>query len=162
MTHFIGEPRYFQDCEPGDLIRIAHRGQSRFAFAVCGSASGLPDRVVVLDQADSTPLVRLDGGELVIFYGKNYRVQESMSPSSLLSSSQPQPGMIVWALGREGPEAKILATGERGTGCVDLATGLVSLPRGGPAFNLVSWSLILTFMDGSDPIKVFEATGKAT
>ena len=162
MAHFIGEPRYFQDCKPGDLIRVGHRGGARFAFAICGTANGLADRAIILDLTDGAPLTRLDGGELVICYGRNYRIQEGHTSTALVGSSQPMPGRIVWGIGKTGPEAHLMVTGERGLGFVNLDTGHISAPSGRPGFDIAHWTVLLTFPDGSDPLVVFEATGKAT
>ena len=160
MPHFIGEPKFFQDCRPGDLVRVSHRGGNRFALAISGNASSIVDRVVILDESDGLPLIDWDGGEHVISYGRNYRIREGFTQDCLLPATRFQPGLISWKSSKGEVSINLMVgTGVR-TAYVDLETGNVSSQRGGAGFNVARWSVWLMLPDGADPVKVFEAAGK--
>ncbi len=157
MPHLIGKPRWFQDCEPGELLRVFHRGTSRFAFAVCGNANGAADKVAVLDEVDAFPLIDTEGNELVISYGRGYRIQEGMLPDSLSISDLFQAGRINWRPNNDEQSANLMVSADKRKAYVDIDTGRISMPRGSGSFSMAGWSVILTAEDGSDIAEVFQA-----
>lgn len=132
MAHLIGEPRNLQDCKPGDLIRVAHRDGSRFAFAISGNASGVVDRVVIQDRDDAFPMRYTDGTEPTICYGRRYFIREGFAPDAFVHTGRSQPGAIGWRSSAGESTATLVVSDGGSVRCVDLNTGQISSPRGGP------------------------------